>query len=124
MTTVQPAINLVVIRSSDIDRAAKFYELIGLTFTKHRHGNGPQHFASEACGIVFEIYPLQSAAPTTSVRIGFCVSDVDAVVQILQDNGGAIVSAARNSQWGRRAVMRDLDGHTIELVTPPNPDPA
>src|SRR5882672_7472223 len=39
-----PSLNLLVIRSPDIDRFARFYQLLGLTFIKHaelgRMGNG------------------------------------------------------------------------------------
>ncbi len=51
--------NLVVIRSSDLERAEKFYSALGLTFTRHSHGNGPIHLASEQAGQVFEIYPVE-----------------------------------------------------------------
>lgn len=29
-----------------------------------------------------------------------------------------IVSSPADSEWGRRAVVKDLDGHTVELLTP------
>jgi hypothetical protein len=122
MFAAPPIINLAVLRSPDIERAARFYQAMGLLFAKHRHGSGPEHYASEVNGLVFEIYPIGSAAPTTSARIGFSVADVDSVVELLVDVGGEIVSAPRDSEWGRRAVMKDLDGHTIELVTPLNRD--
>jgi hypothetical protein len=32
-----PALNLVVLRSSDIDGAMVFYSKLGLEFTKHQH---------------------------------------------------------------------------------------
>lgn len=51
-------INLLVIRSPDIDRAVCFYEVLGLSFEKHAHGNGPLHYACESDGFVFEIYPV------------------------------------------------------------------
>ena len=63
-----PRPNLLVIRSADVEQAVKFYEALGLTFLKHRHGSGPEHFACEAEGFVFEIYPLgEGKAPTSSV---------------------------------------------------------
>ena len=37
------SLNLVVIRSTDFERAASFYAVLGLTFVKHRHGTGPEH---------------------------------------------------------------------------------
>ncbi len=46
--------NLTVIRSPDIDRAAMFYQTMGLLFTKHRHESGPEHYSSCVNGFVFE----------------------------------------------------------------------
>lgn len=122
MFAAPPIVNLVVLRSGDIERAARFYQAMGLLFTKHRHGSGPEHYASEVDGFVFEIYPIGSAASTASTRIGFSVDDVDAVIELLVEVGGELVLGPKDSEWGRRAVMKDLDGHTIELMTPPNCD--
>ncbi|MCB1095691.1 MAG: hypothetical protein KDN22_08970 [Verrucomicrobiae bacterium] len=51
-------VNLVVIRSQDIDRAAAFYNAMGLLLGKHGHRTGPEHYSTEVGGFVFEIYPL------------------------------------------------------------------
>jgi lactoylglutathione lyase len=121
MFAAPPFVNLVVLRSADIDHAATFYSAMGLLFVKHRHGTGPEHYSSEVAGFVFEIYPLGSGQPpTTSSRIGFSVDDVDSVVRLLEAVDGIVISAPRDSEWGRRAVMKDLDGHSVELITPPN----
>ena len=113
-----PIFNLIVLRSPHIGRAVRFYEALGLDFDKHRHGNGPEHYASEHGGVVFEIYPLGSKhSSTTSTRIGFAVDDVDSVVEHLEEAGGQVVSPPTDSEWGRRAVIKDLDGHTVELVS-------
>ncbi len=115
MTGVE--LNLVVIRATDIDRAAAFYSLLGLTFQKHRHGNGPEHYVSEVGTTVFEIYPLQKQGEgSTGMRIGFRVTSVDAVVGALEKMGAHVLSPPKNSQWGRRAVIEDLDGHHVELT--------
>jgi len=114
--------NLVVLRSENIDLAASFYMAMGLLITKHRHGKGPEHYSSVVNGFVFEIYPLGKREPTTSTRIGFSVDDVDSIVETLIASGGELVSAIHDSEWGRRAVVKDLDGHTVELLTPPNRD--
>jgi lactoylglutathione lyase len=114
-----PQLNLVVLRSSDLERAMAFYRVLGLTFTRHAHGAGPEHYACEVNGMVFEIYPLTvRSSPTTGVRIGFRVASVDDAVELLSRMGGVVVTPAADSEWGRRAVMRDFDGHTVELVTP------
>jgi len=36
--------------------------------------------------------------------------------------GAEIVNGPHDSPWGRRAVVRDFDGHTVELVTTYGPD--
>ncbi|MCS7470337.1 VOC family protein [Stieleria sp. ICT_E10.1] len=117
MKTGQPACNLLVIRSPDINRAVRFYETLGLSFTKHSHGNGPEHYASETAGFVFEIYPARSKATTTETRIGFRVADVDNVIAALSEIDAKIRSEPTDSEWGRRAVVCDFDGHTVELVS-------
>ncbi|HVV99819.1 MAG TPA: VOC family protein, partial [Planctomycetaceae bacterium] len=71
-------------------------------------------------GFVFELYPLGAdRAPTTGVRIGFSVDSVDELVPLVREAGAEVVQGPHDSAWGRRAVVRDLDGHTVELVTPP-----
>ena len=94
---------------------------MGLLFNRHAHGNGPEHYASEIHGFVFEIYPqLNSDDTTTSSRFGFSVDDVDAVVELLRQIDATIVTEPTATEWGRRAVVRDFDGHTVELVTSVN----
>jgi len=112
-----PSLNLVVIRSPDIDKSATFYSTLGITFSKHSHGKGPEHYASEEGGVTFEIYPeADSASATTATRIGFKVSDLDSLLPILVERGGRIASPAKDSPWGRRAVVIDPTGHKVELV--------
>jgi predicted enzyme related to lactoylglutathione lyase len=116
-----PHLNLVVLRSSDIDRAAAFYRQVGLLFTRHSHGSGPEHYSSEVSGLVFEIYPLfPKAQPTVGTRIGFRVDSVDQIVLLLAQIGAEVLTRLCDTEWGRRAVIKDLDGHVVELLTPKN----
>ena len=111
------ALNLVVLRSPDLARAAAFYTRLGLQFSQHRHGSGPEHYAAEFPGGVFELYPLSSdGASTLGTRIGFRVPSVDAALAALSEYPAAVVTPARDSEWGRRAVVADPDGHRIELI--------
>jgi lactoylglutathione lyase len=120
MDTSPPQLILVVLRSPDIHRASGFYREMGLQFILHSHGSGPEHYASIVNGLVFEIYPLGAkSSPTTGTRIGFSVHDVDGVVRLLVEAGAQLVTAPADSEWGRRAVVKDPDGYVVELVTPP-----
>jgi lactoylglutathione lyase len=116
-----PHLNLVVLRSPDIHRAAKFYRALGLLFTAHSHGSGPEHYSSEVSGVVFELYPITpKSTATTGTRIGFNVDSVDQLLPLLIEAGAEVVSPPADSEWGRRAIVRDLDGHIVEMITPPN----
>jgi len=109
--------NLVVIRSRDLNLARTFYEALGVEFTQYSHRRGPVHLANEADGQVFEIYPLtENDVPTSSARIGFLVRSVDEAYKALLAAGGQAVTSPRNSEWGRRAVVADPDGHCVELT--------
>ncbi len=113
----KPRLNLVVIRSWDMERSAQFYAVLGLQLERHRHGSGPEHFASEVEGRVFEIYPRQDETDSTAgARVGFQVVAVDAIVQRLAEEGARVLSAPKSSPWGRRAVVEDPDGHRVELT--------
>jgi hypothetical protein len=121
MSAPAPHLNLVVLRSADIERAVSFYRELGLSFTRHSHGSGPEHYVSEVSGLVFEIYPMTpKSSPTLGTRIGFSVDSVDVVVGMLTKIGATIVTPPTDSEWGRRAVVKDFDGHMVELITTNN----
>ena len=114
-----PRVNLLVLRVADIDRAADFYRLLGFEFLKHAHGAGPLHYASEGGGFVFELYPATAEqGVSSSTRIGFAVANVDdAAAKLGAFPGARVVTPPKNTEWGRRAVVADPDGHRIELVS-------
>ena len=110
-------LNLVVLRSPDLARAVAFYSRLGLRFTRHRHGAGPEHFTAKLSGGVFELYPLTSdGVSTLGTRIGFKIPSVDAAIAELSDCPDSVVTAPRDTEWGRRAVVTDPDGHRVELL--------
>ncbi len=116
-TMTPPRLNLLVLRSPDPSGLADFYSRLGLAFERHWHGNGPEHFGAESGGTVLEIYPLDSTGgATAAVRLGFAVADVDKSCSDLLAAGGTAVRSPCASQWGRRAVVQDLDGHKVELT--------
>ncbi len=113
-----PTLNLVVLRCRDSEASVSFYQRLGLTFIRHRHGKGPEHYSADLNGTVFELYPLVSEDTSTrGTRIGFRVTSVDSTLSAL-DDPSAIHSPAQSSEWGRRAVIIDPDGHRIELTEP------
>ncbi|MFE7485438.1 glyoxalase/bleomycin resistance/dioxygenase family protein [Streptomyces sp. NPDC057552] len=63
--------DLIVIYTDRLDACHGFYTSLGLTFTKEQHGTGPEHYATELNGSVFELYPASARRPATgSLRLG------------------------------------------------------
>ncbi len=94
-----------------------FYHLLGLTFTEEKHGNGPSHFSTHIHAALFEIYPLPASASVvdTSTRLGFKIDNLETTIQLLKEQGSAIITEPKQSQWGYFAVVKDPDGRTVEL---------
>ena len=115
---MHPSLSLVLIRSTDPEKLAAFYAHLGMSFAKHRHGSGPEHFSAElGSGGVFEIYPRKAEDKATSAtRIGFCVDSVTDACSSSILNGGRLVSEPKIGAWGMRAVIDDPEGHRIELT--------
>ena len=114
-----PALNLVVIRSNDIERARLFYLAMGLSLGQDSHDSGPPHYGAVVCGLVFEIYPLASGQPpTTGTRLGFQVDALDELIPPLIEAGGSVVARPKDVPGGRLAIVADPDGHKVELFTP------
>ena len=109
-------LSLVVIRAQDIDKLATFYSILGCQFTKHRHGKGPEHFSSTLGETVFEIYPAGDANETTiSTRLGFSVPSLAKATEELRALDVTILVEPSDSPFGRRAVVKDFEGHKVEL---------
>lgn len=109
-------LSLVVIRAQDIDRLASFYAALGFQFTKHRHGTGPEHLSSTIGETVFEIYPVnRSNESTVSTRLGFSVPSLSDALGQLRRINATVLTEPSDSPFGRRAVVKDFEGHKVEL---------
>jgi predicted enzyme related to lactoylglutathione lyase len=110
------AFHLLVIRAANVQRLADFYSVLGLRFERHRHGQGPEHYSAQIGDSTFEIYPKQSEKDTTtSVRLGFAVPCVAEAIERLRAQSAQVISEPHESPWGRRAVIRDTEGHKVEI---------
>ena len=93
-------LNLVVIRSANIERVSQFYKLLGLNFTLHHHSKGPKHYTCELGMVGFEIYPhTDSTKNIDSTHIGFQVNSLDGLFAKLKESGVIVISQPKNSPW-------------------------
>jgi hypothetical protein len=109
-------LSLVVIRAQDIDRLASFYTALGFHFTRHRHGQGPEHLSSTIGETVFEIYPSKGASESTaSTRLGFTVPSLTDALGQLRKIHATVLTEPSDTPFGRRAVVKDFEGHKVEI---------
>ena len=94
-----------------------FYELLGLSFQEEKHGNGPIHWSSNLGGTILEIYPTSSNKKVdSSTRLGFEIEGITSKLDSLRSCGIEIISEPKESEWGLRAVVKDPDGRSVELL--------
>jgi predicted enzyme related to lactoylglutathione lyase len=111
-------LNLLVLKTHHLDQLKLFYSALGLSFVEEKHGEGPSHLAAQVGNLVLELYPLSESAgpPDATTRLGFAVPDLDETVRALEAVSAVVVTQPRMTPWGRRAVVRDVDGRPVELT--------
>jgi lactoylglutathione lyase len=102
-------LNLIVLKSPDIEATKKFYESTGIDFSVEQHGDGPRHYAGIINGVVIEIYP--GNAENEGITIGFWVNDLRAMPMTLIRAGGKIL--AEPTIDSPYLIIRDIDGRRI-----------
>ncbi len=105
-------LNLLVLRTPRLEDLKSFYSALGARFESERHGNGPDHYAAMLGDLVLELYPaLDGTAPDSGLRLGVNVDDIGETLRLLGQT-----ATPRQTQWGLRALVRDPDGRTVELL--------
>lgn len=111
-------INLLVVRTSDPEELKLQYEKIGFQFVHHSHGNGPMHYSCSENDFVFEIYPSDRKnkdSLSNLIRLGFSVKNLEKTIEEIKDTNWKIVAKPNVTEWGKVAVVQDLDGRKVEL---------
>ena len=130
------ALNLVVLRTHDLERSRRFYEAIGLKFQLSDYGYGAQSMQGPVPpdaplvldvkreGIppphtYLEIHTLSKDEVIPRQQIGFFVGSVDAGVKAAVEAGGTLLTKPAKWPYGWRAAVADPDGHRVELSEDP-----
>jgi catechol 2,3-dioxygenase-like lactoylglutathione lyase family enzyme len=123
-------INVVTLGVDDLDRAVRFYTLLG--FTKSSASQGDVAFF-QVGPMVLALYPGAKLAKDAGVRArkgGFdnvtlafnaeSEIEVDKAMEAARDCGAKIVKTARKTIWGGYSgYFADPDGHLWEVVYNP-----
>src|SRR5690349_20130890 len=108
-------LKLIVIRTRDLERLAKYYQDLGLSLEYHKHGKSPYHYSGKIGPTVLEIYPLAKGQEDVDrhFRIGIGIQNFDEVVAKLKVSNATFVLDPVNSEFGFMATVSDPDGRKV-----------
>jgi lactoylglutathione lyase len=111
----------LVLFTSDVDAAARFYRAIGLPLEGEDHGEGPVHFAAEVGDVHFALYPASTPGRAPERRSagssfpGVYVESLDDALRELQALDAQVLTGHEVMPWGCRFVAQDPDGRAVEV---------
>ncbi len=123
---MEPRISIVTIAVDDLDRAAAFYEAMGLV--RHRIRDGVAFF--QMGGAILGLFPRKSAEEDTGVTFGRpppsaiylayntrSDAEVEEVLVTAEKAGGRIVKPAQRAFWGGwYGYFADTEGNLWEVA--------
>lgn len=114
-------LKLLVIRTANMQKLVYFYQLLGVSFDYHKHGNSPYHYSAIVDGTVIEIYPLtkNQTEADGNLRLGFELEDFDKVIKLLKESQVRFASEPAQTDFGFMAVVVDPDDRKVELYKKP-----
>lgn len=127
---MEPRVSIVTLGVDDLDRAARFYEAMGLT----RHAGITEGVAFyQMGGMILSLFPRGELAKDAGIDpdgAGFSgialayntrsEAEVDAVLEQAVEAGGTIVRPAGRAFWGgRTGYFADTEGHLWEVAHNP-----
>jgi hypothetical protein len=108
-------INLLVLRSRNMEKLKLFYGSIGIEFTTERHGEGAVHYAAQLDNAVFEIYPCRQNEQPDNCRLGLTVESLADCLKQLRLTDAKIISEPMELNGYLRAVVEDPEKRKVEL---------
>jgi lactoylglutathione lyase len=111
-------LKLLVIRTSEPEKLAQFYGILGLKFNYHKHGNSPFHYSTTLGQTVLEIYPLTKSQtnPDKNLRLGFELDNWDETLWDLERKHNVKLQIEpTKTEFRYMTIIEDPDGRKIEL---------
>jgi catechol 2,3-dioxygenase-like lactoylglutathione lyase family enzyme len=111
------AVARIIISVASLEKALPLYEtVLGLERTRVYPGVVGLALAR---GIELMLHERQPTPGDAGITPAFRVADVDSITALAVGAGASIIDPPADESWGeRQAVLHDVDGHVICLVTP------
>lgn len=118
--TMEASISFIVLYCTHLDETVAFYQGLGLTFVREKHGKGPVHYACTVGPLVIELYPddrpeetgydfgAPPPLPRDPVRIGIEVADL----KVVRKSHAAFLSREQGKSRDR-LTLTDPSGNIV-----------
>jgi len=115
-------LSAVLLVSRDAPRLAAFYrDVLGVPLEDERHDDTELHYGRTLGDLHFAIHPLANfkespGAGVGSVKLAFCVFDLDAFVAAIEGKGHRLLYPVKDLGWTRMTAIEDPDGNLVEFT--------
>lgn len=113
------AFTSITVNTPNLENMVRFYEILGCKFAKVKVTIGGELFRSSLEGFELSLMSIQSATTGhyPKVMMGFRIHDMESKVEKLSSIPGVImILDPTDMPDGRKAILQDPDGHSVELV--------
>lgn len=97
----------------------EFYRIIGFQFKAIKVDKGSEVYRAVHGGVEFSLYSIKNTQKSQipSLQLGFRITDLEKSVSQLQNvNGAMSILDPTDMPDGKKAIVLDPDGHSIELI--------
>jgi len=114
----------LVLFTDRLAEVAAFYRALGVPLEDEAHEDGPVHMACDLGSVHFAVFQ-GSAGRAPGFRTGggtmpgFSVQSLQDALGRVQTLGAEIVEAPTDYPWGKRFLVSDPDGRTVEVFERP-----
>lgn len=116
-----PKLFHISLASERIEELLNFYILIGICFHEETNEQGIKTYTYTNDFFSLQLREtLSHELPTSNLNLKFYIDDVDAYEEDLREIDIFIVKKPWSTEIGRHMIIKDYDGHTIELITKNN----
>ncbi|KYG67777.1 lactoylglutathione lyase [Bdellovibrio bacteriovorus] len=111
-------ITSITINTPHLQDMLGFYGIIGFQFTASKVDKGSEVHRALHNGVEFSLYSIRNAqkAQIPSLQLGFRITDLERTVgELMKIPGSMCILDPTEMPDGKKAIVLDPDGHSIEL---------
>ncbi|NUN06391.1 MAG: VOC family protein [Bdellovibrio sp.] len=111
-------ITSITISTPHLQDMLSFYRIIGFQFTASKVDKGSEMHRATHNAVEFSLYAAANCAKAQvpSLQLGFKISELEKTVeQLTQVPGAMCILDPTDMPDGKKAIVLDPDGHSIEL---------